>query len=260
MPRPTAWPMVLAASVFLLFAGLVTSLVFSGLGIVLFVIALAGWVHELKPGVGVAVEPLVPSERRREPIEPSKKRVEQLRADMPGYRIHLPEAVHPYSAGVKSGLAGGAVMAVVAVVYGVVSGKGIWYPINLLAAMLLPSIANLSPAEVGQFHAAAFIAGLAIHAAASILVGLFFAMLLPALPRSPLIWGGLVAPVMWSAAIYAFMDVLNPVMNSRVDWPWFIASQFAFGLTMGLVIMRAEKIPARGFGSARHRTGSDADE
>jgi hypothetical protein len=33
--------------------------------------------------------------------------------------------------------------------------------------------------------------------------------------------------------------VVNPVLNARIDWPWFIASQIAFGLAAGCFISRA---------------------
>ena len=56
--------------------------------------------------------------------------------------MQVPEQVHPYSSSVRGGIVGGIAMAVVAPVYGLVSGRGIWYPVNLLAAMLMPAIAD----------------------------------------------------------------------------------------------------------------------
>jgi hypothetical protein len=38
------------------------------------------------------------------------------------------------------------------------------------------------------------------------------------------------------------LGVINPALNARIDWPWFIASQIAFGLAAGFVISRAEPI------------------
>ena len=59
---------------------------------------------------------------------------------MPGYRLRLPEEVHPISAGIKGGIVGGLVMPVPALLYGYFSGHGIWYPVNLLAGMVVPGI------------------------------------------------------------------------------------------------------------------------
>jgi hypothetical protein len=41
-------------------------------------------------------------------------------------------------------------------------------------------------------------------------------------------------------------DQLAPLditaLNARVDWPWFIASQIAFGLAAGFVVARAQPV------------------
>jgi hypothetical protein len=52
-------------------------------------------------------------------------------------RAFLPLEIYPVSAGVKGGLAGSVAMAFTAMLYGLVSGNGIWYPVNLLAAGFL---------------------------------------------------------------------------------------------------------------------------
>ena len=49
LPAPTAWPMVLAFGVTLLFAGLVTNLAVSAAGAVLMVAAAVGWFREVLP-------------------------------------------------------------------------------------------------------------------------------------------------------------------------------------------------------------------
>ncbi|TWT38717.1 hypothetical protein [Blastopirellula retiformator] len=241
MPRPTAWPMALAAGVGLLALGIPTNFVFSLVGVGIIITALFGWFGQLLTEDAEVEEPLVAPELRAKPIQPSRKRV---LAPSPGQRLELPEKVHPYSAGIKGGLAGGAVMAVVASLYGLFSGRGFWYPINLLAAMILPGFADNTVAELAQFSMAALIIGVVIHLATSLMVGLFFGVLLPTLPNSPVFWGGVVGPLLWSALIYAFMGVLNPVMSQFVSWPWFIASQFAFGIVMGMVVVRSEKVSA----------------
>ena len=83
-----------------------------------------------------------------------------------------------------------------------------------------------------------------IHALTSLGVGMFFGVLLPTLPRWPIFWGGIVGPILWTGAIYSFMGVLNPSLARQVDWKWFIASQFAYGLVMGIVVTRSEKVHA----------------
>ena len=50
VPRPTYWPAVMGLGVTCLFWGVVTTYVISAVGLVLVVIALAGWIGELNHG------------------------------------------------------------------------------------------------------------------------------------------------------------------------------------------------------------------
>lgn len=263
MPKPTAWPMVLAAGVALVATGVATSLFVSCLGLAIAAVALGGWIKQLTPGNGEIEEPLVALEKRARPIVPSTRKIAVVGPGIPGYRLHFPEKVHPYSAGAKGGLAGGVLMALVALLYGLVSGRGIWYPINLLGAMILPQFSGDSPQALGQFDLSALLVGTVIHLAMSVSVGLIFGIVLPTLPKSPVFWGGVVGPLLWTGAIYSFMGVLNPVMEQNVDWYWFIASQFVYGLTVGIVVVRSEKIAAKrieGLASDAHHHDGGTDD
>jgi hypothetical protein len=108
-----------------------------------------------------------------------------------------------------------------------------------------------------QFHSEWFLAALAAHAVLSLSFGLAFSILLPRLPAVPaaLAWGGLLMPMLWTAASFGLMGVVNPVLQQRVDWPAFIASQFIFGLVAAMVVVRSEQIhiPPAGSGSDRTR-------
>lgn len=245
MPKPTAWPMSLAAGAALVALGLPTSLAVSAAGLVILVISLAGWISELAPGAGEIEEPLEPPEKRAKPVIASKRTVALAGPGMPGHRMHLPEKVHPYSAGAIGGLYGGCVMAVVALLFGLISGNGLWYPINLLSAMILPQYRDATVEVLSHFNFLSLVVATLLHLITSVLVGLFFGILLPTLPKSPRFWGGVVAPLMWTGAIYGFMHVLNPVMNDYVNWPWFIASQFAYGLVVGNYVVKTEKVAAK---------------
>ena len=63
--------------------------------------------------------------------------------------------------------------------------------------------------------------------------------ILPMLPRRHTVWGGLVAPLLWTGGLWALLGVINPVLAARVDWAWFVVSQVAFGLAAGYVVARA---------------------
>lgn len=48
LPRPTGWPMVMAVGIVMILAGLAVSLAFSVGGAFVFVVALIGWIGELR--------------------------------------------------------------------------------------------------------------------------------------------------------------------------------------------------------------------
>lgn len=243
MPLPTPWPMVLALAITLLASGYVTDWVLSILGGVLFLCAISGWVWQLFPGRGEAEFAWRPADQRPKRVDEAKLRIE-TRPSRLIRRMQIPEKVHPYSAGLRGGLVGGAAMCVVAGAYGLISGRGVWYPVNLLAAMVMTSFNDADKLQLEQFNLTALIIGSVIHLIISAGAGLFYGILLPTLPRWPVLWGGIVAPLLITGANYGFMGVLNPVMNARVDWPWFIASQFVFGLVTGWIVVRSEMVPA----------------
>jgi hypothetical protein len=243
MPRPNVWPMVLGLGIALMAAGVALNITFLAVGIGIFLTGLAGWINQLLPGRGHHHEALVEPERRAKPVEAVTGMVEQLHPGRPGYRFQLPEKVHPISAGVKGGLLGGLVMPLPALAYGLLSEHhSIWYPVNLLAGMVLPVIQNMTIAELEQFQLTLFVAAVVIHAVNSLVFGLIYGVLLPTLPEipRPLAWGGLLMPLLWTAVSFSFMGVVNRVLQEYVDWPWFIVSQFVFGATTALVVMRLE--------------------
>src|SRR5262249_53548886 len=75
--------------------------------------------------------------------------------------------------------------------------------------------------------------------------GVLFALVAPRLPAipGPVAWGGLVLPLLWTGTSYGLMGVVNPVLQERVDWAWFIVSQFVFGVAAAVVVLRSEMVP-----------------
>jgi hypothetical protein len=96
---------------------------------------------------------------------------------------------------------------------------------------------------------------LAVHAVLSVCFGVLFALAAPRLPPmpGPVAWGGLVLPLLWTGTSYGLMGVVNPVLQERVDWFWFIVSQFVFGVAAAVVVLRSEMvhIPPAGRGPDR---------
>ena len=242
MPAPTVWPLVTALGITLGCAGLVTHMAVSVVGLVLFLRGLVGWWRDVLPVEKHEAVPVPPPAQRSAPVQTRLHTVAHLRLGERGHRVRIPAEIHPYSAGLKGGIVGGIAMAIVAVAYGIIAHGSPWYPINLLAAVALPMSAHISLEELKAFHALALVVALISHAVISLLVGLLYAAMLPMLPRHPAFWGGLMTPLMWTGLIWAFLDVINPMLNQHIDWRWFIASQVAFGMTGGFVIARSERI------------------
>src|SRR5271155_5789587 len=115
MPAPTAWPLVLAIGLTLISAGMVTAASLSILGAMLTVAGAVGWFRQVLPVESHEVTPVVQKEVA---IETSRETVERITGLQEIPRAWLPLETYPISAGVKGGLAGSAVMAVLAAVYG----------------------------------------------------------------------------------------------------------------------------------------------
>jgi hypothetical protein len=64
LPAPTAWPLALSFGVTLLFAGLLTNVSLSLLGLVLVVAGCTGWFREVLPHEKEVTVPVVPAELR----------------------------------------------------------------------------------------------------------------------------------------------------------------------------------------------------
>ncbi len=245
MPGPTAAPIVLAAGLALAALGLATSLAITVVGGVVTVIGIGIWLSELMPGRGHVPIALVEPARRPTPIVPRLGTVETLVPGRPGYRLRMPEQVHPLSAGIKGGIVGGIVMPLPALTYGVLSGHGLWYPVNLLAGMVLPGVDAMSVEQLREFQIPLLLTAVVIHVVMSVTLGLIYGVLLPTLPDvpKPLAWGGLLMPLVWTAVSYNLMGVVNPVLRERVEWTWFIASQFVYGIVLAAVMMQLQKLP-----------------
>jgi hypothetical protein len=242
VPAPTAWPFVLAFGSTLLFAGLVTYVSVSILGLLLTVVGCLGWFREVLPHEHEIRVQVVEEDIR---IATERRVVERLPIAPDQLRAWLPVHTYPVSAGLKGGLAGSVAMAVLACTYGLLKVGSIWYPINLLAAAVYAQSLKLGPAQLNSFHADSFAIAVGLHGLMSVLVGLLYGAMLPMFARRPIVLGGLIAPVLWSGLLYTMLDLVNPMLASHIDWFWFVASQIAFGLVAGLIVLRQSRIPTR---------------
>ena len=239
LPAPTASPIILAFGVTLLFAGLATTALVSIIGVVLSVAGVVGWIRDVFPVQATEWVPVVPEVIR---ITTTRREIERVSVAPELVRVALPVEFYPVSAGIRGGLWGGVAMAVLAALYGVFSGHGIWYPINLLAAVFFPSMATATTAEIAAFNGLALAAATGIHLFASLLVGVAYGAMSPMLPRRPILLGGLIAPLLWTGLLHSTLAWINPVLASRIDWRWFVLSQIGFGVVAGLVVSRRQRV------------------
>ncbi len=239
MPAPTAWPMIMAMGLTLGFAGLLTTAVVSAVGVVLAIAGAVGWFREVLPvehrePVAVTAADTV--------VAPVGVAVARLKVGEEGHRARLPLEIYPYSAGIKGGIAGGFVMAILAGLEGIIAHGSPWYTINILAATMSADMARADLATLCMFNGQAFVQALLIHAVLSLLMGLLYGIMLPMFPRSPALVGGLIAPLLWTSVIWASLKAINPLLDARIEWGGFIICQIAFGLMAGLVTARYERI------------------
>jgi hypothetical protein len=255
VPASTGWPLVAAFGLTLVFAGLLTHFMVSSLGAVTLCAGLIGWFREVLPHE--AHDSVVVEQEEAVPTRTSPK-VRHLEIGELGHRARLPLKIYPYSAGILGGLVGGAAMAVLAILYGLIGHKSIWYPVNLLAAAGSAQIDAMDYNQLLAFNGTGLVLAIIIHVIGSALVGLLYGVTLPMFPRRPVLLGGILAPLFWSGILYAGLGIIHPTLQARIDWGWFMASQFAFGLVAGFVVARHEPIATMQYLPFAVRAGFEA--
>jgi hypothetical protein len=261
LPLPTAYPIVTALGVTLLALGIVTNLFVSLVGLLVGLVGAIGWFTDVFPVPKHEISPYVAPELRAAPVKVSPRKVSAIEMGAGAHRTYYPIKVHRYSAGIKGGLAGGAAMAILAVLYGLVVQHSIWYPINLLSAAALPSMTDATVQTLDQFHLGAFLVAVVSHGIVSILVGLLYTVLLPMLPaRYEWLWGGIVTPLIWTALLAPIFDIVNPALAEHVNWFWFVICQVSFGVVGGYVVYKSAKVETMQSWSLAARMGVHAME
>jgi hypothetical protein len=232
LPTPTAWPLVLALGLTFGLAGLVTNAGISVLGAVLIVAGCVGWFGQVWPHAQHIAVPVKVQKFAYTTVRTKVARIEVDETHRARLPVHTPSVI----AGLKGGIAGGAAMIVPALLYGLIRYHSIWYAVNLLGGAGVAGWTNPTLAEITHFRLSALILATIIHAVGSLLIGLLYGAMLPMLPRHPIILGGVIAPLLWTGVLHATLDLINPYLDARIDWWWFVASQVTFGVVAGLVV------------------------
>lgn len=247
LPRPTAWPLVLAVGVTLVIAGMVTSIYVSLLGSVLTVAGIVGWFLQVFPHEAHEAVPISATETIRVSTNRTLVGRPQPHAVSAAPRKILPIETFRITTGIRGGIAGGTAMVVPATLFSLLKYHSLWYAVNLLAAGGFVSWAGASDAFLSQFHLQGVLAGFLIQGFVSLLVGLLYGAMLPMFPRYPIITAGLMVPLIFTAIVYSALGIVSPILDGRIDWFWFVMSQVAFGLVCGYVVNLQAKVRTRQF-------------
>jgi len=238
LPAPTSWPIILAFGCTMAAAGLVTTIWVSAFGAVLMLAGCAGWFRQVLPDEAHEQVPVV---ARPVTIATSRRLVDRLHIGSE-HRAHLPVETYPIASGLKGGIAGGIAMIFPALLYGFIAQHSIWYPVNLLGGAGVGHWQNITTAEIAMFHWRWFVFAIAIHSVTCLLVGLLYAAMLPMAPRRPVLLGGIAAPLLWTGLLHSAIGFINPALEARIQWGWFVVSQVTFGIVAGLVVAREGRI------------------
>lgn len=241
LPAPTYWPMVAALGLTLLLAGLLTHWLISLVGFILSASGGIGWFRDVFPHARHEILEVDVEQAAIKNLT-AQHSVANLNIGKAGHRIRYPEHVHPMTTGIKGGLLGGVVMSVMAVLYGYFFKNSLWWTVNLLAAIALPSMQNASAETLLQFSALGLFIAIIVHFFTSCFVGLLLAAVLPMFPRYAFIWAGLLSPAIWSALFFATLHFINPAMSDYINWTWFFICQLGFALVAGYYIKTSVKI------------------
>ena len=235
LPRPTAWPLVLALGISLIIAGMVTNIAVGILGLLLSIAGAVGWAlqvlpHEAHEAVPVSSEEITVTTTRTVMERPARRPASHAP------RTILPIETFRITTGIRGGIAGGVAMIVPATLFSLLKYHSLWYSVNLLAAGGFVSWAGASDAFLSQFHLQGLLAGVLIQGFTSLLVGLLYGAMLPMFPRYPILTAGFMAPLLFTGIVYSALGIVSPILNQRIDWFWFVVSQIAFGLVCGYVV------------------------
>lgn len=136
-----------------------------------------------------------------------------------------------------AGLIGGAVMALVTMIWTYAQGNGFWWPLNIVAA----SYPAFRPPVIG-FELGAAIVGITTHLTITTLLGLAYgaiaAVFFPKVARN---WvGATLLGLGWGATVWALVGawigvMIDPFLQLAPTWGFFVA-HLAYGVTTALVL------------------------
>src|SRR6202142_486141 len=126
VPAPTAWPMLTALGITLVFSGLVMHPAVTIVGVAVLLRAAVGWWLESLPEQKELLVEMDALDGALAPVARSSRSVEHLAGGVKNHRARIPVEVHPYWTGLYGGLAGAVAMALVAILFGLLAEGSVW--------------------------------------------------------------------------------------------------------------------------------------
>jgi len=152
------------------------------------------------------------------------------------------ENIYSLRDGLIAGAVAGLAMTVTMAIWGAITGNGIWYPVNLIAATVMTSLQTAPIEELRTFMPVAALVGTLIHFVISVALGLVFDLLLPTLPGHPMVWALIIGPLLWIAAEFAILPILNERMGEAIAPQTFIVAHIIYSVVMGYIILRSQRL------------------
>src|SRR5260370_11082860 len=148
MPASTAWLILLAFGITLLFASLVTSVGVGIAGFLLICCGVAGWAKQCLPEEH---HEMIPVKARQFTPSSVRTRVAHIQVSEV-HRAFLPIASYAVTSGLRGGIARGIVMIFSALLYSYLTQHSIWYAVNLLGGAGVAHWTNPTTADIAAVH------------------------------------------------------------------------------------------------------------
>ncbi len=137
------------------------------------------------------------------------------------------------------GIVGAIAMAMWAMMIALLSGMGIWTPVQLIAATWF------GPAAMMHATVGVIMVGLITHMMMGAVLGVIFVMVLGMLRISAgparLAWGVLFGLIVWVVNQFVLLPIVDPMMASHMA-PWAFAMGHAvFGLVLAAFVLRTRQ-------------------
>jgi len=141
--------------------------------------------------------------------------------------------------GVIGGIIGGIALGLTAMVFSLIMGKGMLYPLILSGYVFQPYVSD--PVMSGNI----IVKAIAVHFVISMLGGIVFTMAANTFlnGKNHWFWGMVIAGLMWLLAIFGGIQTVDATMAAHMNQLGFFLGYMAYGASMGAYVGWAHQGP-----------------